>query len=194
VDRPDEHDINTRGEAYLGVFFAEAGWDRRHPTKEVLRCRLCVREIQRHVPRTVVHEERSAPAHSVHRIHGASPSLLLQSRPWSRQEAGSLAKALKQSAQQRRIGTALHTDHCSTRKLDVDRAASSRHNHFSRSLLLFRVRHSHRNQRYARLAQFAALERTSPLEQLIRVHTLRSRHFGDASTRSQRKLNYRQLL
>jgi hypothetical protein len=27
VDRPDEHDINTRGEAYLGVFFAEAGWE-----------------------------------------------------------------------------------------------------------------------------------------------------------------------
>jgi hypothetical protein len=76
----------------------------------------------------------------------------------------------------------------------VDRAASSRHNHFSQSLLLFRVRHSQTNQRYARLAQFAALERMSPLEQLVRVHTLRSRHFGDASTRSQRKLHYRQLL
>lgn len=60
---------------------------------------LCVRETRTHVRRTVAHAERSALVHSAHQIRGAGPSLLLQSRPSSRQEAGSLAKALQQSTQ-----------------------------------------------------------------------------------------------
>ncbi len=94
-----------------------------------------------------------------------------------RQEAGSLTNALKQSAQQRWISTALYTNHCLSRKLDVDRAASNRHNHFWRSLLLLQVRYLDRDQRDARLAQFATFEGTSPLEQLVRVHVICSKAF-----------------
>jgi hypothetical protein len=96
---------------------------------------------------SVVHATRSAPAHLAHRIRVADPSLLLQSRPWSRQEAGSLAKALQNRTQQNRIGSTFHTDHRSIRKLDMNRAAPSRRDCFRFSLLVFRVRYRHRDQR-----------------------------------------------
>ena len=123
--------------------------DRRRPTKEALRCRLAVHETQIRARRMVVRATRSAPAHSAHQIRDADPSPLLQSRPWSRQEAGSLAKTLQQSTQQRWIGAALHTDHCSTGKLDVDLTARSRHNYFWVFLLVFRARYRDRPRAHA---------------------------------------------
>jgi hypothetical protein len=84
---------------------------------------LVFRETQTRVRRMAVRAGRSVLAHSVHRTRGADLSLLLQSRPWSRQEAGSLAEALQNRTQQRWISAALHTDQGSARKLNVDRAA-----------------------------------------------------------------------
>ena len=70
---------------------------------------------QRHVRRRAVHEGRSEPARSAHRNRDADPSFRLQSRPWSRPEAGSLAKGLQNRTQQNRISSAFHPDHCSAR-------------------------------------------------------------------------------
>src|ERR1700739_904480 len=177
---------------------APAAWqtdrDRRHPTTAVLRCRLFVRGTQTRVRRMAVRAGRSVPAHSVHRTRGADPSLLLQSRSWSRLEAGSLAKALQNRTQQRCISSALYADQRSAWKLDMDRTAGRRSSRFWLSLLVFRVRYRHRNQRYARLAQFATLKGPPPREHLVRVHAVSTRHFGHADARVQRQLYDLQLL
>ena len=54
--------------------------------------------------------------------------------------------------------------------------------------------HCHRNQRCAGLVQFATLKRATPLEDLVRVHTVRSRHLGNTGARLQRQLHDLKLL
>jgi len=127
---------------------------------------------------TAVHATRSEPAHSVHRIRDADPSLL--SNPdlgptgsWITDE-DSLAEYATVSDR-----LALHSDHRSPRKFDIiaPPAEVATASTLASPPL---ARHRNRDQRCARLVQFAMLVRTTPLEQLVRVHTLRSRHFGHA--------------
>ena len=53
------------------------------------------------------------------------------------------------------------------------------------SALVSGARHRNRDQRHTRLAQFATFKCTTPLEHLVRVHTMCSRHFGHAGARLQ---------
>jgi hypothetical protein len=87
-----------------------------------------------------------------------------QSRSGSPQEAGSLPQALQNRTQQNRIDTALYTDHCPTRKFDVDRASSRCHSSLWLSAL-FWTRYRNRDQRRAGLTQFATFKCSTPLEQ-----------------------------
>ena len=59
-------------------------------------------------------------------------------------------------------------------------APAEPHNFFCLSALVSSAGHRHRDQRHTRLAQLATIKCTTPLEHLVRVHTMGSRHFGYA--------------
>jgi hypothetical protein len=100
--------------------------DLLHPTKAVLRCRLCVLEIQTHARRTAADGEPSAPAHSVPESLAAYRSYQPQSRSWCPCATRSLAQALQNRLQHRSIGASLYTNRCPARKLYVDRSTRCR--------------------------------------------------------------------
>lgn len=86
-----------------------------------------------------------------------------QSRSSSPLEAGSLAQALQDGAQQNRIGAVLCADQHPARKLDINRSSRRCRYLFCISAHI-RACHGDRNQGGAGLTQFAALERATPLE------------------------------
>ena len=74
-------------------------------------------------------------------------------------------------------------DQSSTRQLNVDHAAGARCNCFWSSPLVLRVQRRDLDQRRAWLAQLATLKCASPVERLLRIHTVSSPHFSHADTR-----------
>ena len=68
------------------------------------------------------------------------------------------------------------------------------HNFFCLSALVIPAGHRNRDQSHTRLAQFATLECTTPLEHLVRVHTMGLRHLRYAGARLQRQPHNLKLL
>jgi len=148
---------------------------------------------RRHVRKMVAAQVRSAPSHSGHRSPGAYRSRRPQARSSCQCAAQSLAQALKDGTQQYWICAALYADRRSTWKLDVNRT--------SRSLLLMlgklprlslaRSSHCDRKQSCARgggIQQLATLERTPPLEHLVRVQSMSTCYQRHARARFQREI------
>src|SRR6266702_5761045 len=145
---------------------------------------------------------RSAPselAHSNHRSHAACLSRRQPTRSSSLCEAQSLAQALKDRTQQRRISAALHADHRPAWKLDVDRTERRRlllHTSFPYLRL---TRSSYRDWKQScgccnRLRQLATLEGTPPGKYLVGVHPVCPRHQRHTRTRLKRQLDNAPLL
>ncbi len=156
---------------------------RLRPTTKASQCRLCVLEKQRRVRRTAAVRAPSAPSHSGHRNHDAYRSPQRRSISSFRCAVRSLAQTLQDRSQQRPISAALHADHHPAWKLDVNRAARCRlalHGNSSSSVgrLTGSREHDWKQRRRCRrrLVQFAPLQRTTPLEHLVRVHTVRTSH------------------
>src|SRR5580704_17764329 len=76
----------------------------------------------------------------------------------------------------------------------MDRPSCLHLNLFCLSVVFSAALYRDRDQRHARLAQFTAFIGSTPLEHLVRVHTMGSRYFGYAGARLQRQLYNLQLL
>src|ERR1019366_8652118 len=108
----------------------------------------------------------------------------------------SLAQTLEDRSQQRRISAALHADHGLAWNLDVNRAAwrrlPLRINVTSSVGRLAGRRQHHWKQRCRccrRFVQFAPLQQTTPLKNLVRVHAVGTRH--NCHTRARLKCQFR---
>ena len=168
--RPDESaSLQTLGETDIA---------RRHRTREALRCRLGVLGKRRRDRRTAARSARSALAHSDHRSRAACRSRRPRARSSFRCGVRSLAQALKDRTQQRRIGAALHADQRPAWKLDVDSTGRRRLLLRGRLTNLRLAWSRHRNRKQGcgwscRLCQLATLEGTTPRKYLVRVYTVR---------------------
>ncbi len=76
----------------------------------------------------------------------------------------------------------------------MDRASRRPRSFFCLSALVSWAAHRDRHQRNTRLTQFATIKCTTPLEYLVRVHTMGLRHLGYAGARLQRQLHNLKLL
>ena len=76
----------------------------------------------------------------------------------------------------------------------MDRASRRPRSFFCLSALVSWAAHRDRDQRNTRLTQLATIKCTTPLEHLVRVHTMGLRHLGYAGARLQRQLHNLELL
>ena len=76
----------------------------------------------------------------------------------------------------------------------MDRASRRPRSFFCLSALVLGAAHRDRDQRNTRLTQFATIKCTTPLEHLVRVHTMGLRHLGYTGARLQRQLHNLELL